>query len=92
VLVFSLLALAWQNTGVTDTPQGTPMATLEYAAMKTTGNAPARDGNIAIREELDAAIRENTAAAFNLFILRHPDHELAETAKEFLRKLTFENN
>ena len=51
---------------------------------------PARDGNIAIQEELDAARRAGTIAAYDLFIARHPDHVLAETARreraEILRR------
>jgi hypothetical protein len=42
---------------------------------------PARDGNIAIQEELDAARRAGTAAAYDLFIARHPQHPLAATAR-----------
>ena len=43
--------------------------------------APARDGNIAIQEELDAARRAGTREAYDLFIARHPDHPLAEIAR-----------
>jgi hypothetical protein len=43
--------------------------------------APARDGDIAIREEYEAARRVGTAAAYDLFLARHPDHPLAETAR-----------
>ena len=43
--------------------------------------APARDGNIAIAEELDAARRSGTLAAYDLFLARHPDHPLAATAR-----------
>lgn len=42
---------------------------------------PARDGNIAIAEELEAARRAATLAAYDLFIARHPDHPLADTAR-----------
>lgn len=40
-----------------------------------------RDGNIAIREELDAARRAGTFEAYDLFIARHPDHPLADEAR-----------
>jgi hypothetical protein len=40
-----------------------------------------RDGNVAVQEELDAARRSGTIAAYDLFIARHPDHPLAETAR-----------
>ena len=43
--------------------------------------APARDGNIAIREEFEVAKQKNTVKAYDLFIARHPNHYLAETAK-----------
>jgi hypothetical protein len=43
---------------------------------------PARDGNVAIQEELEAARRARTREAYDLFIARHPDHPLARTARE----------
>lgn len=43
---------------------------------------PARDGNVAIAEELCAARAKATRAAYDLFIARHPDHPLAETARK----------
>jgi hypothetical protein len=47
----------------------------------------ARDGNIAIQEELDAARRAATVEAYDLFIARHPDHPLAKLAREERRRL-----
>ena len=44
--------------------------------------APARDGNVAIQEELDAARRAGTIAAYDLFIARHPGHALEPVARE----------
>ncbi|QCI63189.1 hypothetical protein [Phreatobacter stygius] len=41
----------------------------------------ARDGDIAIREEFDAAIRAGTAAALDMVIARHPQHALAAAAR-----------
>ncbi|WP_114953691.1 hypothetical protein [Sphingosinicella terrae] len=41
----------------------------------------ARDGNVAIRQELEAARDSGTVAAYDLFIARHPDHPLAEIAR-----------
>ncbi len=43
--------------------------------------APARDGNIAIQEELDAARKARTVAAYDLFIARHPGHPLEPVAR-----------
>ena len=40
-----------------------------------------RDGNVAIQEELDAARRAGTLAAYDLFLARHPGHPLAEIAR-----------
>lgn len=42
----------------------------------------ARDGNIAIQEELDAARRAGTVEAYDLFLARHPKHPLAAVARE----------
>lgn len=52
------------------------------AAMDERGIRPARDGNVAIGQELDAARKANTLAAYDLFIARHPRHPLARTARE----------
>jgi hypothetical protein len=40
-----------------------------------------RDGNIAVQEELDAARKAGTIAAYDLFLARNPDHPLAEVAR-----------
>jgi hypothetical protein len=37
-------------------------------------------GGVAVRAELDAARRAGTVEAYDLFLARHPDHPLAETA------------
>ncbi|MBN8942072.1 MAG: hypothetical protein J0H01_21375 [Rhizobiales bacterium] len=41
----------------------------------------ARDGDIAIRQEFEAAALAGTAAALELFIARNPDHALAAEAR-----------
>ena len=41
----------------------------------------ARDGNIAIQQELDAARKAATLEAYDLFIARHPQHPLAVIAR-----------
>ena len=41
----------------------------------------ARDGNIAIQQELDAARKAASLEAYDLFIARHPQHPLAEIAR-----------
>jgi hypothetical protein len=61
---------------------------LGAAAMTAETVPPARDGNVAIQEELTAARRKATVEAYDLFIARHPCHPLAEQAKaERLRLL-----
>ncbi len=48
----------------------------------------ARSGDVAIREEFDAAIAARTADALTLFIARHPGHPLAAEAETARRALT----
>lgn len=50
--------------------------------------APARDGDIAIKEEYCAARKAGTAAAYDLFIARHPDHPLAAEARKERAKIS----
>ena len=47
----------------------------------TTVLPPPRDPDIAVREELDAARRSGTLAAYDLFLARHGDHPLAAAAR-----------
>lgn len=54
----------------------------EYAEMQR-----ARDGDIAIQQELDAAREAATLAAYDLFISRHPDHPLTKVAREERQRL-----
>lgn len=48
---------------------------------------PARNGEIAVREEYEIARRRGTAEALELFIARHPDSALAERARAELRQM-----
>jgi hypothetical protein len=48
---------------------------------------PARDGNIAILEELCAARAKASLAAYDLFIARHPGHPLEKEARAERRRL-----
>ncbi len=50
-------------------------------------SAPTRDGNIAIREEFDAARAKQTVEAYDFFIERHPGHPLTKKAKSERAKL-----
>ncbi len=54
-------------------------------------NRPARDGNIAIRQEFDAAVAENSIESYEFFIARHPDHPLAALAREHLAAISSAN-
>ena len=46
-----------------------------------------RDPDIAVQEELDAARRAGTLAAYDLFLARHGDHALAQIAHRELARL-----
>jgi hypothetical protein len=50
-------------------------------ARRSTDLPPPRDGDVAVRQELEAARRARTLAAYDLFIARHPGHPLIETAR-----------
>lgn len=54
---------------------------MEPRPARSTDQPRPRDGNVAIREELEAARRAGRLAAYDLFIERHPGHPLAETAR-----------
>jgi hypothetical protein len=47
-----------------------------------------RDGDVAVREEFEAARRSGTREALDLFIARHPQHALAATARQERDRLT----
>jgi hypothetical protein len=40
-----------------------------------------RDPSVAVQEELDAARKQGTVAAYDLFIARHGDHPIARIAR-----------
>ena len=65
------------------------MTTPPASAADRAGSAapPARDGEIAIREEFRAAQIAGTREALDLFIRRHPEHDLAERARDLLERL-----
>jgi hypothetical protein len=60
------------------------------SAQRSPNAAPARPGEIAVREEFEAARRTGTIAAYDLFIARHPDSALAETARAERERLARE--
>ena len=49
---------------------------------------PARDPEIAVTEEYQAARQRGTAQALELFITRHPDSAYAEKARDELRRMS----
>ena len=56
------------------------------------GRAPsmpmARDPDLAVAEEFEAARRKGTQDAIELFIARHSDHPLADRARAELKRLS----
>jgi hypothetical protein len=74
-IIYGLTALAL--------PVATGSAEAEMTATKSPAHdlPRARDGNVAIAQELDAARRAGTVAAYDLFLARHPSHALAEVAR-----------
>lgn len=59
-------------------PQG---ADVKPPETRSTNLPRPRDPNIAVQEELDAARRAGTLAAYDLFLARNGDQPLAETAR-----------
>ena len=57
------------------------------AAARATTTPPARNPDVAVEEEYQAARLRGTAEALELFIARHPDSALAEKARADLRQL-----
>lgn len=52
---------------------------------------PARDGDVAIAQELEAARKSRSITAYDLFIERHPDHRLVDIARRERDRLADEN-
>jgi hypothetical protein len=48
--------------------------------------APAPDIEAAVQSEYDGVVKKGTREAYERFIRRHPDHPLAEKAREALAK------
>lgn len=66
-----------------------PDATAKEAqANKKERSVPlARDADAAVREEYEAAKQQRTVRALELFIARHPNHDLAGEARTDLERL-----
>jgi len=82
-LLLAACSAAPVSSNMSDTPQKTEKA---GATTSDDNMAPARDGNIAIMEEFEAAKKKNTIVAYDLFIARHPNHDLAVKAKSLRLK------
>ena len=71
-----LASLALAASGVS------PVAAMKkQRPLRSTELPRPRDGDIAVQEELDAARRAGTVAAYDMFLSRHGDHALAATAR-----------
>ena len=57
-------------------------------AVRESTTPPARNPEAALEEEYQIALRQGTSQALELFIARHPDHPLAETARADLKRLS----
>jgi hypothetical protein len=69
-----------------------PSAANASAAMNPSQQVPpARDGDVAIRQELCAARKADTVEAYDLFIARHSGHPLAEEARKHRARLIAKN-
>ena len=79
-----------QGQSVKSDPQTSPPMTSEPSM----GNGAnyARDGNIAIQEEFQDAEIKGTVAAYEMFIARHPDHELSNLAKIRISEIKSKDN
>jgi len=65
---------------------------MEPRAIRSTELPPPRDGDIAVREELDAARAAGTVAAYDAFLARHPDHRLARSARRERARIAAESS
>jgi hypothetical protein len=71
----ALLALALTGAAAAKGPD------LDPSPRRSTGLPRPRDPDFAVQEELDAARRARTVAAYDQFIARHGDHPLAAIAR-----------
>jgi hypothetical protein len=74
LLTIGLAMLTMAGTAAKETDMKTPDG-------RTTPLPRPRDGNVAIQQELEAARRAATLAAYDLFIARHPGHPLEAVAR-----------
>ena len=70
-----LIGLALPGAAVAAAPEMNP------PARRSTDLPPPRDPDVAVRQQFEAARRAGTAAAYDLFIARNSDHDLAKVAR-----------
>lgn len=85
-LVFILVASA-TIVGCSEAENTPTTAQAPYAEEQSMAANKARDPQRAVEEEFAKAERENTVAAWQLFIARHPDNVLTKEAKRRLANL-----
>jgi hypothetical protein len=87
-MIASLLLLAglWASTDAAAAGEQNTVP-----SVRTSDDPRPRDGNIAIRQELDAARQAGTVEAYDLFIARHPRHDLTEIARRERAELVARN-
>lgn len=87
-MIASLLLLAgfWASTDAAAAGEQNTVP-----SVRTSDDPRPRDGNIAIRQELDAARQAGTVEAYDLFIARHPRHALTEIARRERAELVARN-
>jgi len=66
---------------LTSIAAGSHAADMTGPSRHTTNLPRPRDPAIAVQEELDAARRAGTVAAYDLFLARHGDHQMAAVAR-----------
>jgi hypothetical protein len=91
-LVFALIAGMAVGLGAgRDSENGAGLAMARAADGSGPDRSPtmrtARDPSIAVQEEYEIARKRGTPAALELFIRRHADDPLAETARQELQRL-----
>ena len=69
--------------GVTAIVLANGISTMMAIALSNT----ARDPEVAVREEFELALDKGTIEAIDLFIIRHPDSDLAAAARNRRREL-----
>lgn len=74
-MAIAIFALATAGAACAKGPE------VDSSPRRTTDLPRPRDGTVAVQEELDAARRAGTVAAYDLFLARHGDHPLADIAR-----------